>query len=40
MSAFPGGTYVTLIRFFDSRDENIISLKYAQDMISRDRVNF
>ena len=40
VSAFPSGVYMTVMKFFDDVDENIITLKYTQDLISKDKETF
>lgn len=40
VSAFPAGTYITVLSFWDKSDDNVLTLKYAQDVISRDRNEF
>ncbi|CAH1733837.1 unnamed protein product [Chironomus riparius] len=40
VSAFPSGVYMTIMKFFDDVDENIMTLKFSQDLISKDRETF
>ena len=40
MSAFPGGLYNTILTFSTKTDDNLLTLKHTQEMVSKDRNEF
>ena len=40
ISAFPAGTYIGVMTYSNNDDQNIITVKYVQEIISKDRKEF
>ena len=40
ISTFPAGTYVGTTIIYNKLDENIMTVKYVQEIISNDRIDF
>jgi len=40
IATFPAGMYLTVLRIYDGIDDNILTLKIAGEIISRDRREF